>query len=243
MVKKAQINPKTVKNQVKRLKKKAKLAKNGLKNNNNNTESTVVDTEAIDSNKISTEANEKFRKKWKNRQRCLLLSSRGVSYLARHVLDNLRSLMPHGRNDNKFDNKKGLAELNEICEIKNCNKLIYFEMHNKQDVYMWLNALPHGPSVKFHLENLHTLEELKLTGNSLRHSRPLLSFTSDFDQKPHLKLIKELLTQTFGTPNYHPKSQPFIDHIFNFAIVDNRIWFRNYQIVDEDGTLAEIGPR
>jgi len=49
------------------------------------------------------------------------------------------------------------------------------------------------------------------------------------------------LFQTFGTPNHHPKSQPFFDHIFTFAIADNRIWFRNYQILEENGELAEIG--
>ena len=48
-------------------------------------------------------------------------------------------------------------------------------------------------------------------------------------------------TQTFTTPNYHPKSQPFIDHIFTFSFADNRIWFRNYQILEANGELAEIG--
>lgn len=47
--------------------------------------------------------------------------------------------------------------------------------------------------------------------------------------------------QIFGTPNHHPKSQPFFDHVFTFSVSDNRIWFRNYQILEEDGSLAEIG--
>ena len=34
----------------------------------------------------------------------------------------------------------------------------------------------------------------------------------------------------FTTPFYHPKSKPFVDHIFHFGIADNRIWFRNYQV-------------
>ena len=44
-------------------------------------------------------------------------------------------------------------------------------------------------------------------------------------------------------PNHHPKSQPFFDHVFTFSVADDRIWFRNFQIVEEDGALAEIGPR
>ncbi|KAJ8305682.1 hypothetical protein KUTeg_016227 [Tegillarca granosa] len=85
---------------------------------------------------------------------------------------------------------------------------------------------PKGPSVKFLVENIHTMSELKMTGNCLKGSRPLLSFD-----------------KIFSTPNQHPKSQPFIDHVYTFSIADNRIWFRNYQILEEDGSLAEIGPR
>lgn len=85
--------------------------------------------------------------------------------------------------------------------------------------------------------------ELKLTGNCLRGSRPLLSFDPTFTEKPQYQLLKELLIQIFGVPNHHPKSQPFFDHVFTFTILDNRIWFRNYQILSEDGALAEIGPR
>lgn len=82
-----------------------------------------------------------------------------------------------------------------------------------------------------------------MTGNCLRGSRPLLSFDPQFTKDPHYALLKELLTQTFGVPNHHPKSQPFFDHVYTFMILDNRIWFRNYQILSEDGALAEIGPR
>ncbi|MEE6458010.1 hypothetical protein FKM82_000143 [Ascaphus truei] len=82
-----------------------------------------------------------------------------------------------------------------------------------------------------------------MTGNCLKGSRPLLSFDPAFDRDPHHTLLKELFTQIFGTPRYHPKSQPFVDHVFSFSITDNRIWFRNYQIMEEDAALVEIGPR
>ncbi|XP_059167397.1 ribosome biogenesis protein BRX1 homolog [Physella acuta] len=87
------------------------------------------------------------------------------------------------------------------------------------------------------------MSELKLTGNCLKGSRPLLSFDQNFDTEPQWQLLKELFVQIFGTPNHHPKSQPFFDHEFTFSIQDNRIWFRNYQILAEEGSLAEIGPR
>ncbi|CAJ0579646.1 unnamed protein product, partial [Mesorhabditis spiculigera] len=88
------------------------------------------------------------------------------------------------------------------------------------------------------------MDELKLTGNCLKASRPILSFDSTFEGKPHLELIKQTLTQVFSTPEHHPRSQPFVDHVFTFSISpDEKIWFRNFQIVDETLQLQEIGPR
>lgn len=87
------------------------------------------------------------------------------------------------------------------------------------------------------------MAELKFTGNCLCGTRPILSFDKNFSESPHLALLKELFTQIFGVPKHHPKSQPFIDHVYSFSVLDNRIWFRNFQILTEDGALAEIGPR
>ncbi|KAK8643838.1 hypothetical protein V6N13_013115 [Hibiscus sabdariffa] len=41
-----------------------------------------------------------------------------------------------------------------------------------QDLYMWMAKSPNGPSVKFLVNAVHTMEELKLTGNHLKGSRP-----------------------------------------------------------------------
>ncbi|KAK3090971.1 hypothetical protein FSP39_016123, partial [Pinctada imbricata] len=181
--------------------------------------------------------------KWTNRNRVLVFSSRGISYRGRHLMNDLRKLMPHSKSESKMDRKDQLFVINEICEMKNCSKCVYFEAKKKEDLYMWMSNCPRGPSVKFLVENVHTMSELKMTGNCLRGSRPLLSFDQDFDKEPHWKLLKELIIQIFGTPNHHPKSQPFVDHVYTFSITDNRVWFRNYQILEEDGSLAEIGPR
>ncbi|KAG8040356.1 hypothetical protein G9C98_000927 [Cotesia typhae] len=108
---------------------------------------------------------------------------------------------------------------------------------------MWFANVPSGPSAKFLVENIHTMSELKLTGNCLRGSRPLLSFDESFSTDIQYGVLKELLTQIFGVPNQHPKSQPFFDHVYTFSILDNRIWFRNFQILTEDGGLVEVGPR
>eukprot|EP00456_Euglypha_rotunda_P048389 TRINITY_DN3879_c0_g1_i11.p1 TRINITY_DN3879_c0_g1~~TRINITY_DN3879_c0_g1_i11.p1 ORF type:complete len:212 (-),score=36.09 TRINITY_DN3879_c0_g1_i11:308-943(-) len=140
--------------------------------------------------------------------------------------------------------------------MKNCNNCIFFEARKKQDLYMWIGRVPDGPSAKFLVQNLHTLEETKTTGNCLKASRPLLVFDTNFDnpEQQHWRMLKQLLMQVFGTPKGHPKAKPFVDHVFSFFIVDNRIWFRNYQVVydpeskggkkiSKQPVLVEIGPR
>ncbi len=116
-------------------------------------------------------------------------------------------------------------------------------LSSRKDLFLWASNVSRGPSAKFQVENIHTMAELKLTGNCLKSSRPILSFDRSFEKETHLKVLKELFTQIFSVPFHHPKSQPFFDHVYTFSVVDDRVWFRNFQIVEEDGSLAEIGPR
>ena len=162
-------------------------------------------------------------------------------------MEDLKTLMPHSKGESKMRrNKESLFIVNEIAEMKNCNKCLLFEGRKKRDLYLWAANIARGPSAKFRIINVHTMAELKMTGNCLKGSRPLLSFDQSFsaEENTHFALLKELFVQIFGIPNHHPRSQPFYDHVYTFSIVDNKIWFRHYQILDsEDGSLAEIGPR
>lgn len=162
---------------------------------------------------------------------------------------DIYSMLPHGKKESKLEKKELSSQLNELCSMHSCNYVLYFESRKKQDLYLWIGKAPSGPSIKFMVENIHTTDELKLTGNSLKGTRPILSFDGEFDSKPHWKLTKEILIQSFNVPKNHPKTQPFIDRVFNFTISDGRIWFRNYQIFrqingkDVSTELFEIGPR
>jgi hypothetical protein len=60
---------------------------------------------------------------------------------------------------------------------------------------MWASKTPNGPSAKLHVQNIHTMDELKMTGNCLKGSRHLLSFDKAFDDVPHWGIMKELLGQ------------------------------------------------
>jgi len=184
--------------------------------------------------------------RWTNKQRVLVIACRGLSFRDRHLMKDLISLMPHSKTESKMRRGDSLYAANEMAEMKNCNKCLLFEGRKKGDLYMWVSDVSRGPSAKFQVENVHTAGELKMTGNCLMASRPFLSFDMSFSskEKPHLLLLKEMFVQTFGIPKGYPKSQPFFDRVYSFSLVDDKIWIRHYQILpEEDGSLAEIGPR
>ncbi|XXG56601.1 hypothetical protein AAC387_Pa03g3975 [Persea americana] len=194
---------------------------------------------------------------FRNREKVLVTCSRRIAYRYRHLMLDVVSLLPHCKKDNKVESKESKgATLNELVELRNSSSCLYFECRKQKDLYLWMAKCPNGPSVKFLVNAVHTMEELKLTGNHLKGSRPILTFSSNFDRQPHWKLLKELIMQIFEIPKDHRKSKPYHDHVFVFSIVDDHIWFRNYQItvphketdkVDRGGldnmTLVEVGPR
>ncbi|KAL8740760.1 MAG: hypothetical protein Q9184_008457 [Pyrenodesmia sp. 2 TL-2023] len=176
----------------------------------------------------------------KNRQRVLILSSRGITYRHRHLLNDLYALLPHSRKDAKLDTKTKLYQLNELADLYNCNNVLFFEARKGKDLYIWMSKAPNGPTVKCHLQNLHTTSELHFPGNCLRGSRPILSFDATFTSAPHLLLIKELLTHIFGVPKGARKTKPFVDHIMGFTIADAKIWIRCFEIRETSIAKSEL---
>jgi len=206
-----------------------------------------------------------------------MLCSRGVTARYRHLLEDLRTLVPHHKKESKLDpGDEGMASaVNNIAGIRSCNSVMFLECRKRMDAYMWLGRVGSnsaagggstnqvkGPSAKFHITNIHTMDELKMTGNCMKGSRPILSFDESFDRVPHLKLLKELFVDVFGVPRGHPKSKPFVDRVMAFYFADDKIWVRHYQIVEDQPTnameqhlskkqlgqdaatsLVEIGPR
>ena len=154
----------------------------------------------------------------------------------RHLLNDLYSLLPHSRKDAKLDTKTKLYQLNELADLYNCNNVLFFEARKGKDLYLWMSKAPNGPTVKMHLQNLHTMSELHFPGNCLKGSRPILSFDAKFLTQPHLLVIKELLTHIFGVPKGARKTKPFIDHVMGFTLADNKIWVRCYQINETEAS-------
>ncbi|KAL7715580.1 Ribosome biogenesis protein [Entamoeba marina] len=184
------------------------------------------------------------RKPW---SRSLILATRGISSTQRYLMQDFISMIPHNKKEAKYDDKKNLHEIAEICDLRNCDGCVLFENRKHTDLYLWFCFAPNGPSIKFYVENITTMTDLKLTGNALKGSRPIISFGKEFDDTPSNKVIKEVLSKIFNVEQNYPKSKPFIDHILQFSFVDNRVWMRNYQIAEGDkeekASLVEIGPR
>ncbi|KAJ3028090.1 UNVERIFIED_CONTAM: Ribosome biogenesis protein brx1 [Siphonaria sp. JEL0065] len=188
-----------------------------------------------------------------NKQRVLVLSSRGIVHRFRHLMNDIHLLLPHSKKDSKLDSKTNLSLINELAQDNQCNNCLFFEVRKHKDLFLWMARTPNGPSVKFLVQSVHTMDELRMTGNHLKGSRPILSFDQSFDNPdaPHLQLLKEMFSQTFGTPKTSRKIKPFVDHVLLFSVVNDVVYFRNYQIVEKtiekqkepETSLVEVGPR
>lgn len=120
---------------------------------------------------------------------------------------------------------------------------MFFEARKGKDLYIWLSKPPNGPTVKMHCQNLHTMEELNFPGNCLKGSRPILSFDASFEKQAHTRVIKEILTHTFGVPQTSRKTKPFVDHVMGFTIADGKIWIRCYQIQETEASKKQEGEK
>lgn len=96
--------------------------------------------------------------------------------------------------DSKLDSKSSLHLLNELADLHSCSNALYFEARRHEDLYMWASRTPNGPSVKCHVQNIHTMDELKMTGNCLKGSRGICVFDGEWETKEEWKLLKELFS-------------------------------------------------
>ncbi|KAI3383055.1 hypothetical protein SNEBB_004948 [Seison nebaliae] len=153
----------------------------------------------------------------------------------------------NGQGQKKIDKSDNIIEL---ASMKNTKNTLLFHVQKQQHLFLNIsNQNEDGTTIlcKFLLQNIHTFDEMKLTGNCLKWSRPFLIFSDEFQDEenhPQLILLRNLFEKIFGTPRNHLKSQPFHDHCISFTFVNNYVYFRMYQIVStESGVVNEIGPR
>ena len=173
--------------------------------------------DALDVEEENEETSPSESKKRKNKQRVLLLSSRGITHRMRHLMNDLEALLPHVKKgelsnrsfwyytnvgpDSKLDSKSQLNLLPELADLHNCNNTLYFEARRHEDLYLWAAKTPNGPSIKMLVQNIHTMDELKMTGNCLKGSRGIVCFDKSFDEVEWGPLTKELFTHVCSLPS------------------------------------------
>lgn len=224
-----------------------------LKRKNNDGKEEITD-ESDDMSSSSAESEHVPSHAQKN-SKVLILSSRGINSRQRHLLNDFLNIIPHSVKESKFDSKNMLSELNELAELHGCTHCVFFEARKPQELFLWVSQCPNGPSAKFHVQSIYTVDELKTMGNFTFGTRPLLFFDQKFASGAN-QVIQELLTNVFNTPPGHRRGDrhDFFDHALNFSSLDGKIWVRQYQICEGEGqegkgsganglSLTEIGPR
>ncbi|XBW38021.1 hypothetical protein QEN19_003606 [Hanseniaspora menglaensis] len=177
-----------------------------------------------------------------NKQKTLLVASRGLTSKNRHLIQNLHDLLPNTKNQHTLDTKKNLnSQLPDLATIYNCNNILYFENRKHQDLYLWISKNPNGPTIKLLLQDIHTALEQQFLGNCLKGSRPIVLFDKTFNDTTNYQnlIFKELLAHTFGVSPNSRKLKPFVDHITMFSLIDGKIWVRNYEIQSKVKNLSE----
>uniref|UniRef100_A0A8C1R033 Brix domain containing 2 n=1 Tax=Cyprinus carpio TaxID=7962 RepID=A0A8C1R033_CYPCA len=105
--------------------------------------------------------------KWRNKERVRVFCSRGISF---------RTMMPHSR----ADKPDQLFVVNEVCEIKNCNTCIFSEAKQQQDLNISALAVSGLRRRRLCVFVVHTLAELKMTGNCLKEDVSLVEIGPRF---------------------------------------------------------------
>ena len=93
-------------------------------------------------------------KEWKNRQRTLMLCSRGVISRYRHLMKDLMDLLPHSKKEAKVERKVVKDVIDDLCFQRSCNNCMFFEARKKKDLFLWIMKSPNGPSFKFSVSNI-----------------------------------------------------------------------------------------
>ena len=112
--------------------------------------------------------------------------------------------------ESKFDAKSKLHMLSELSYLHNCNNTLFLEARRHEDLYMWAVKSPNGPSIRMHAQNIHTMDELKMTGNCLKGSRGIVSFDAAFDQTAWGRLTKEVFTHVSCSSCCYPPRAIFL---------------------------------
>jgi hypothetical protein len=125
-------------------------------------------------------------------------------------------------------------------------------MKKKTNGHLWISTFPFDPLIQMEIYDVKSLEKLSFLGNCYRWSLPFISFDKIFKKMPHLNIIRKIISAFFSSKRKDIRAEPFVDHIISLCYLNNKIWFRVYQIdfskkkKEEKFSInqfIEIGPR
>merc|ERR1719265_272175 len=187
----------------------------------------------------------------KNRQ-VLITASHGIDFRYRQILMDIMQLIPHGRLESRLGYHNNRKAINDLADCMGCSNIIFFQVLKHKDPYLWISESPEGPSVKLYVKNACSMQKLKLRGDHIKGSRPVLSFQKAFSIYPELSILMELIKKVFAPPRAHRNVKPYFDHVLSFSLVEHQILIRNYQVISPSAPnkrivkklcLNEVGPR
>ena len=59
-------------------------------------------------------------KDWKNKQRTMIVGSRGIGFREKHLMMDLMSLLPHSKKEAKIDKSNIQERIREVCRLNSC---------------------------------------------------------------------------------------------------------------------------
>lgn len=189
------------------------------------------------------------------RHKVLSIMNRGITGNHSELKNNIEALIIHHKREPKFDCSLPPTEIMQLARMRECDHILYWETKHHNDLTLWMASSPAGPTIKFEVENLKTCKSFQFEGDFRRYTRPVLSFSAEFDNNSfiELRILKQMLKRIFGAPHLHHKSAPFVDHVIQFGVTDMqqlRVSFRVYSITpnpnssgSSDFLLTEAGPR
>lgn len=89
---------------------------------------------------------------FENKQRTLVFAQRGINPTERHLLNDIRLLMPHSKKENKFHQKNDLTEVGSLCEMRSCQNCLFFRKEGR-DLFWYVAKTENGPTLKFRVTN------------------------------------------------------------------------------------------
>jgi ribosome biogenesis protein BRX1 len=168
------------------------------------------------------------------------------------ISQDLHNIIPDSKISNNTTNKDYRYEFEYNILTQN-NISMLFLKYKKKNSYLLISNAFYCLTYQLTLLNICTYDDYRFIGNCQKWSKSILMFDENFNEKPHLIILKPLLVEIFTSKSRNKLSKPVIDNVISFVYYKSKILLRIYQIKylknanstkkTKNIVLLEIGPR